>query len=221
MDWKDDEAEAFLRRFRPIRPRALPNRRRTLIAVALAAAAVLAVVVPVRFSSTESGVTDESARASTSKPPTSDGAEARERIARVVATDSIGSPAIASDVPALSPLGRPPRPGPPPSARPPTTAGAAQKRIRVGGAIKPPRRLVNVNPIYPEEAQAAGVQGTVVLAAVIGVDGTVIEAEVIESVPELDQAAIDAVLQWEYETTLLNGEPVEVELTVTINFTLT
>jgi TonB family protein len=53
------------------------------------------------------------------------------------------------------------------------------------------------------------------------VDGTVIEAEVIESVPELDQAAIDAVLQWEYETTLLNGEPVEVELTVTINFTLT
>ena len=79
---------------------------------------------------------------------------------------------------------------------------------------------MNVNPVYPEDAKAAGIEGIVVLDVVIGENGSVIEARVIRSIPELDQAAIDAVLQWQYEPTLLNGEPVEVEMNVTINFTL-
>jgi protein TonB len=74
--------------------------------------------------------------------------------------------------------------------------------------------------VYPEDAKAAGIQGVVILEIVIGEDGSVIEANVLRSIPELDQAAIDAVTQWQYEPTLLNGAPVEVELTVTINFTL-
>jgi protein TonB len=99
-------------------------------------------------------------------------------------------------------------------------APAQNGRVRVGGAIKPPVRLVNVNPVYPEDARAAGVEGLVVLQIAIGEDGSVIEALVLRSIPMLDQAAIDAVIQWVYQPTLLNGMPVEVEMTVTINFTL-
>jgi TonB family protein len=105
------------------------------------------------------------------------------------------------------------RPGPPPAA-------SQSGPLRVGGAIKPPTRLVNVNPDYPEDAKAAGVQGVVILQIIVGEDGTVTDARVVRSIPELDRAAIDAVRQWQYEPTLLNGVPVEVELTVTINFTL-
>jgi TonB family protein len=98
--------------------------------------------------------------------------------------------------------------------------GAQAQRLKVGGNVKPPAVLVKVNPTYPQEAQDKRIQGVVVLAIVIGEDGSVIDTEVRRSVPELDQAAIDAVLQWEYEPTLLNGNPVEVEMDVTINFTL-
>jgi protein TonB len=90
----------------------------------------------------------------------------------------------------------------------------------VGGAIKAPRRLVNVNPVYPEDAKAAGIEGVVILQVVIGEDGSVVDAQVLRSIPELDQAALDAAYQWQYEPTLLNGEPIEVEMVVTINFTL-
>jgi TonB family protein len=99
--------------------------------------------------------------------------------------------------------------------------GLAQaQRLKVGDNIKPPAIIVKVNPTYPQEAQDRRIQGVVVLAIVIGEDGSVIDTEVRRSVPELDQAAVDAVLQWEYERTLLNGKPVEVEMDVTINFTL-
>ena len=79
---------------------------------------------------------------------------------------------------------------------------------------------MNVNSIYPPDARAAKVQGVVILLATIGKDGSVTNVRVLRSIPELDQAAIDAVLQWQYEPTLLNGEPVEVQMNVTINFTL-
>jgi protein TonB len=74
--------------------------------------------------------------------------------------------------------------------------------------------------VYPEDARAAGIEGVIVLKIVIGEDGSVIEARVLRSIPELDQAAIDAVSQWQFESTLLNGEPVEVEMNVTLNCTL-
>jgi protein TonB len=92
--------------------------------------------------------------------------------------------------------------------------------VRVGGNIKPPQRTKNVNPVYPPIAQSARVQGIVIIEATIGQNGRVTEARVLRSIPLLDQAALDAVRQWEYSPTLLNGVPVAVIMTVTVNFTL-
>lgn len=96
------------------------------------------------------------------------------------------------------------------------TAGA----IRVGGNVKPPKKLRDVRPVYPPEAQQARVSGLVILEARIGADGSVEDAQVLRSIPLLDQAAIDAVLQWRFTPTLLNGQAVPVMMTVTVNFTL-
>jgi protein TonB len=101
-----------------------------------------------------------------------------------------------------------------------TVTHAAQRRIKVGGSVRPPTKIVDAKPIYPEEAKAARIQGVVILDIIIGEDGSVEDASVVRSIPELDQAAIDAVLRWRYASTLLNGEPVEVEMAVTISFTL-
>ena len=97
---------------------------------------------------------------------------------------------------------------------------AAQKVVRVGGNVRAPRQVKRVDPVYPEEAKAAGVSGVVIIEITIGTGGPVVKAVVLRSIPMLDQAALDAVYQWEYEPTLLNGEPVEVVMTVTVNFTL-
>jgi TonB family protein len=110
---------------------------------------------------------------------------------------------------------------PPPNGAVSAASAAQARRIKVGGAAKPPVKVFEVRPVYPEDAQEAGIQGTVILGIVIGGDGSVIDTEVLRSIPELDQAAIDAVNQWQFEPTLLNGEPVEVEMSVTIQFTLT
>jgi protein TonB len=77
-----------------------------------------------------------------------------------------------------------------------------------------------VNPVYPAPAQSAKVQGVVILEALIGVNGKVTNARVLRSVPLLDQAALDAVMQWEFTPTRLNGQPVPVLMTVTVQFTL-
>ena len=97
---------------------------------------------------------------------------------------------------------------------------AAQKVLHVGGDIRAPRQVKRVDPVYPEEAKAAGVSGVVIIEITIGTGGSVVKAVVLRSIPLLDQAALDAVYQWEYEPTLLNGEPAEVVMTVTVNFTL-
>ena len=73
--------------------------------------------------------------------------------------------------------------------------------------------------MYPAIAQSAHVTGAVIIEATIGPDGKVIDAKVVRSIPLLDQAALDAVRQWEYTPTLLNGVPVPVVMTVTVNFT--
>ena len=103
----------------------------------------------------------------------------------------------------------PPPPPPPPQAP-----------VRVGGAIKQPTKLKNVPPVYPPIAQSARVQGVVIIEATIGPDGRVTDTKVLRSIPLLDQAAVDAVKQWTYTPTLLNGVPVPVIMTVTVNFTL-
>jgi protein TonB len=92
--------------------------------------------------------------------------------------------------------------------------------VRVGGQIKAPTQTRRVNPVYPAIAQSARVQGVVIMEAVIGEDGRIRDTRVLRSIPLLDQAALDAVRQWEYTPTLLNGMPVPVVMTMTVQFTL-
>ena len=92
------------------------------------------------------------------------------------------------------------------------------KAIRVGGQVLPPIRVKDVAPVYPAIARSAGVQGDVVIEATIDEEGRVAEAWVVKSVPLLDQAALDAVRQWEYRPSLLNGVPTPVVSTVTVKF---
>jgi protein TonB len=98
-------------------------------------------------------------------------------------------------------------------------AKALKAVVRVGGRVKAPSKIRDVKPVYPAIAQSAHVSGVVTIEATIGPEGKVIDAKVVRSIPMLDQAALDAVRQWEYTPTLLNGEPVPVLVTVTINFT--
>jgi protein TonB len=92
--------------------------------------------------------------------------------------------------------------------------------VRVGGNIQAPRKVKDVPPAYPPIAQSARVQGVVILEATIGPDGHVQDVRVLRSIPLLDAAAVDAVREWQYTPTLLNGVPVPVIMTVTVNFTL-
>ncbi len=95
------------------------------------------------------------------------------------------------------------------------------KTVRVGGDVKEPKKIKDVKPVYPEEAKNAGVQGIVIIETLIGTDGAIKQAQVLRPVPMLDKAALDAVMQWRYTPTLLNGEPVQLVMTVTVTFTLT
>jgi TonB family protein len=99
-------------------------------------------------------------------------------------------------------------------------AKAASEAVRVGGKIKAPIKTKDAKPVYPPDARSAKVAGTVIIEATIGANGKVIDAKVLRSVPRLDQAALDAVKQWEYSPTLLNGKPVPVKMTVTVVFKL-
>ncbi len=91
--------------------------------------------------------------------------------------------------------------------------------IRVGGQVRPPVRVKEVAPVYPAIAKSAQVQGDVVIEATIDEAGKVANARVVKSAPLLDQAALDAVRQWEYQPPLLNGVPTPVIMTVTVKFT--
>lgn len=86
--------------------------------------------------------------------------------------------------------------------------------------VGPPVRLRRVDPIYPEEAKKAGIEGTIVLGATINENGQVTDVKVLESVPGLDQAAIDALKQWLYAPVRVNGQPVIYTFTVSVRFAL-
>jgi TonB family protein len=88
------------------------------------------------------------------------------------------------------------------------------------GMPPPPKRTKHVAPVYPPDAQQARVQGNVVVEAVIGVDGKVVATRIVQSIPMLDAAAIEAVKQWEYEPTIFEGKPVSVFMTVNVTFSL-
>ena len=103
---------------------------------------------------------------------------------------------------------------------PPPPPRDQERRVRVGGAIARPGRVRYVPPIYPAIARAAGIEGTVILEAVIGTDGAVREVRALRPAPFLEAAAVEAVQQWLFTPTRLNGEPVPVVMTVTVTFTL-
>jgi len=94
------------------------------------------------------------------------------------------------------------------------------KRIRVAARVAEANLIHDVSPQYPQEAGRARIEGTVVLMALIDKDGTVKDVRVESGLPILAQAAIDAVKQWRYRPYLMDGEPVEVDSRITINFTL-
>ncbi|MBI3695035.1 MAG: TonB family protein [Acidobacteria bacterium] len=98
-------------------------------------------------------------------------------------------------------------------------APAGPRRVRVGGNVQAARLLAAAKPQYPESARARGAQGTILLQAVMLTDGSLDGLRVLSAPDaELAEAAMDAVKQWRYRPTLLNGQPVEVVTTIAINY---
>jgi len=106
--------------------------------------------------------------------------------------------------------------GYPPSVGPILPRGV----LKVGDAVKTPKRLVNAPPTYPQDAIDAKVQGVVVLDVLLDADGVPSDVQIVQSVPMLDAAAIEAVRKWRYEPTLMNGVAVPLAMTVSVNFSL-
>lgn len=109
--------------------------------------------------------------------------------------------------------------GPPPPPRvdaPPQP----QAPVRVGSVIRAPQKIHHVAPEYPDIARRARISGVVILEALIAEDGSVRDVKVLRSKPLLDEPAMEAVRQWRFTPTLLNGQPVPVIMTVTVTFTL-
>ena len=108
------------------------------------------------------------------------------------------------------------------SASTETTGAPKAIRVRIGGNVEAAKLITKVQPIYPESAKAAGAQGSVLLHAVVSKDGRPYSLQVLNSQvnPDLARAAVEAVSQWRYQPTLLNGEPVEIDTVITVNFTL-
>ena len=139
----------------------------------------------------------------------------REEVPRPPATTSVGVPGGLPVVGAGSPVrgvsegpSLAPQPPPPVQPRP------------VGGDIRPPERIIFKAPAYPPLAQAARIEGTVILEAVIDAQGVVQDVTVLRSVPMLDRAAIDAVKQWRYSPTRLNGVAIPIVMSVTVTFSI-
>jgi TonB family protein len=92
--------------------------------------------------------------------------------------------------------------------------------VRVGGRVKEPAKLKDVKPVYPDGAKQDRIQGTVILECTISTEGRVTDIKVLRGVPELVDAAVEAVKQWEYTPTVLDGAVVPVIMTVVVNFRL-
>ena len=97
---------------------------------------------------------------------------------------------------------------------------ATPQRVRVSQGVSQGLLVRKVNPTYPPLARQARIQGTVILRAVISKDGSIENLQLVSGHPMLAPAAIEAVRQWKYKPYLLNGEPVEVDTEVQVNFTL-
>src|SRR5262249_12327092 len=102
-----------------------------------------------------------------------------------------------------------------------TAPNSTPRRVRVGGSVQAARLLNAPRPVYPPRAEGSGIQGRVLLQAIILMDGAIGGLSVLSTPdPELSQAAMDAVKEWRYQPTLLNGKPVEVITTIDVNFRL-
>jgi TonB family protein len=152
------------------------------------------------------------------------------RIATLAAVVLLGAVACTSalalrlELAAPSPMASP-QPAPQPAAQPAAQPQPAPRQtspapVRVSGGVMAGQIVSKVNPVYPPDAKAAGISGTVVLHAIIGADGAVQNLAVVSGPPELQSSALDAVKQWIYKPYLLNGNPTEVETTITVNYSL-
>ena len=110
---------------------------------------------------------------------------------------------------------------PPPPPPPPAVPPAPRKPLRVGGEIKEPALVYRVEPTYPAAASAMGIEGTVILEALVDEEGRVTSVRVLRSNGVFDRAALDAVRQWRYSPVLLNGRPEKFVLTVVVTFRVT
>jgi TonB family protein len=108
----------------------------------------------------------------------------------------------------------------PPAPRPTSAEASVPGRIRQGGFVQQAMLLGQSKPVYPTAAKLAGTEGAVIMEIVVGRDGRVLDIKVISGAPVLTAAALDAVRRWCYTPTKLNGQPVEVVATVTVNFEL-
>jgi protein TonB len=110
-------------------------------------------------------------------------------------------------------LGTPVAPAAPPPA-------SLLSPVRLHSGIRAPQRIVHVTPVYPSVARDARVEGMVIIEATIDEQGNVARAQILKSIPFLDEAALTAVRQWKFSPTLLNGIAVPIVMTVTVNFSL-
>jgi protein TonB len=93
--------------------------------------------------------------------------------------------------------------------------------VHVGGSIREPAKVKHVNPVYPDVASRAMVQGNVIVELQVGTDGRVTDAQVVKGIPLLNDAALAAVRQWVYTPPLVDGVPVRLVMTVTVRFRIT
>jgi protein TonB len=135
------------------------------------------------------------------------------------AADSGGAPGPAAPVDPHLPTGIGTPVNPPAPAQPEARV-TPQLPLRIGQGVREPRKILDVPPVYPDIALRARIEGVVILEAVINERGTVERVKVLRSVPLLDAAAVEAVSRWRYTPTLLNGTPVSVLMSITVNFTL-
>ncbi|MCC6861655.1 MAG: energy transducer TonB [Bryobacterales bacterium] len=121
---------------------------------------------------------------------------------------------VISSIPQAAP------PPPPPPVKVEAPKPVAPQRIRVGGNVQQARLVRQPRPVYPPLAKQARIQGTVRFTAIIATNGTIQSLQVVSGHPLLVPSAMEAVKQWVYQPTLLNGEPVEVVTQIDVNFTL-
>lgn len=115
----------------------------------------------------------------------------------------------------LGGIGHAPAPAPPPP-----TPVAHRGPYRVGGRVQAPTLVRQVQPVYPPLARQARIQGDVIIDSVIDAQGKVTQMKVVSGSPLLVESALQALAQWRYQPTLLNGKPVAVDMLVTLHFTL-